>query len=93
MRFFLSPFIFVFELIGFLLSVAFIYGLGLILAIAFIWYGIATMPKEPEVIVETVVEYVEKESEPTITCDRIAGCEVFPIAVTEKEYCPTCVIK
>ena len=51
------------------------------------------MPKSPEVIVETVVEYVEKESEPTITCDRIAGCEVFPNAVTEKEYCPTCVIK
>ena len=51
------------------------------------------MPKEPEVIYETVVEYVEKESEPTITCDRIAGCEVFPNAITEKEYCPTCVVK
>ena len=93
MRFFLSPFIFVFELIGFLLSVAFIYGLGLILAIAFIWYGIATMPKEPEVIYyETVVEKAV-EKEPTLTCDRIAGCEVFPNAITEKEYCPTCVVK
>ena len=93
MRFFLSPFIFVFELIGFLLSVAFIYGLGLILAIAFIWYGIATMPKDTEVIhYETVVEKVV-EKEPTLTCDRIAGCEVFPNAITEKEYCPTCVVK
>ena len=93
MSFFLSPFKFIFELIGFLISAAFIYGLALIAAVTFIVYGISTMPKEPEVIVETVVEYVEKESEPTITCDRIAGCEVFPNAVTEKEYCPTCVIK
>ena len=98
MSFFLSPFKFIFELIGFLISAAFVYGLALIAAVTVIWYGISTMPKniEPEVIVETVVEYVEKESEPTIptiTCDRIAGCEVFPNAVTEKEYCPTCVIK
>ena len=93
MSFFLSPFKFVFELIGFLISAAFVYGLVLIAAVTFIVYGISTMPKSPEVIVETVVEYVEKESEPTITCDRIAGCEVFPNAVTEKEYCPTCVIK
>ena len=93
MSFFLSPFKFIFELIGFLISAAFVYGLALIAAVTFIVYGISTMPKLPEVIVETVVEYVEKESEPTITCDRIAGCEVFPNAVTEKEYCPTCVIK
>ena len=95
MSFFLSPFKFIFELIGFLISAAFVYGLALIAVTAIIWYGISTMPKniEPEVIVETVVEYVEKESEPTITCDRIAGCEVFPNAKTEKEYCPTCVVK
>ena len=56
------------------------------------------MPKQ-----ETVVEYVnvvEKhevtrflEKEPTFTCERIAGCEVFPNAKTEEEYCPTCVVK
>ena len=99
MGFFLSPFRFLFELIGFLISAAFVYGLALIAAITFIAYGISTLPKEPEVIVETVT-VVEKhevtkfvEKEPTLTCDRIAGCEVFPNATTDKEYCPTCIIK
>ena len=98
MGFFLSPIKFVFELIGFLISAAFVYGLALIAAVTIIWYGISTM-KEPEVIVETVT-VVEKhevtrflEKEPTLTCERIAGCEVFPNATTDKEYCPTCVIK
>ena len=57
------------------------------------------MPKETETIVETVT-VVEKhevtrflEKEPTLTCERIAGCEVFPNAVTDEEYCPTCVVK
>ena len=98
MGFFLSPFRFLFELIGFLLSAAFVYGLALIAAVTVIWYGISTM-KEPEIVVETVT-VVEKhevtrflEKEPTLTCERISGCEVFPNAKTEKEYCPTCVIK
>ena len=98
MGFFLSPIKFVFELIGFLISAAFVYGLALIAAVTFIAYGISTM-KEPEVIVETVT-VVEKhevtrflEKGPELICERIAGCEVFPNAVTEKEYCPTCVIK
>ena len=99
MGFFLSPFKFVFELIGFLISAAFVYGLAIIVAITVIWYGISTMPKETETIVETVT-VVEKhevtrflEKEPTLTCERIAGCEVFPNATTDKEYCPTCVVK
>ena len=98
MGFFLSPIKFVFELIGFLISAAFVYGLALIAAVTFIAYGISTM-KEPEVIVETVT-VVEKhevtrflEKGPELICERIAGCEVFPNATTEKEYCPTCVIK
>ena len=98
MSFFLSPIKFVFELIGFLLSAAFVYGLALIAAVTIIWYGIIDLKsKEPIIetvtIVETeeVIKYVEKE--PTLTCDRIAGCEVFPNAITEKEYCPTCVVK
>ena len=100
MGFFLSPIKFVFELIGFLLSAAFVYGLALIAAITIIFYGISTMPhKKPETIVETVTvvekhevtRFLEKES--TLTCERISGCEVFPNATTEKEYCPTCVIK
>ena len=72
MGFFLSPIKFVFELIGFLISAAFVYGLALIAAVTFIAYGISTM-KEPEVIVETVT-VVEKhevtrflEKEPTLT--------------------------
>ena len=98
MSFFLSPFKFIFELIGFLISAAFVYGLALIAAVTIIWYGIIDLKsKEPIIetvtIVETeeVIKYVEKE--PTLTCDRIAGCEVFPNAITEEEYCPTCVYK
>ena len=98
MSFFLSPFKFVFELIGFLISAAFVYGLALIVAITIIWYGITTMPKT-ETIVEyvTVVEmhevtkFVEKGSE--LTCTRLSGCKTFPNAKTEEEYCPTCVMK
>ena len=87
MSFFLSPFRFLFELIGFLLSAAFIYGLALIAAVTIIWYGISTMPQiEPEVI-----EY--KDRSPSLTCERLSGCKVFPNAPTEKEYCPTCIVK
>ena len=100
MGFFLSPFRFLFELIGFLISAAFVYGLALIVAITIIWYGISTM-KEPEIIVETVTvvekhevtKFIEIEKEPTLICERVAGCEVFPNATTDKEYCPTCVVK
>ena len=96
MSFFLSPIKFVFELIGFLISAAFVYGLALIVAITIIWYGISTMPKTEYIhTTETIVETVEVEvsKTPEITCDRIAGCEVFPNATTDKEYCPTCVVK
>ena len=99
MGFFLSPFRFLFELIGFLISAAFVYGLVMIAAVTIIWYGISTMPKETETIVETVT-VVEKhevtrflEKGPELICERIAGCEVFPNATTDKEYCPTCVTK
>ena len=94
--FFLSPFIFVFQLIGFLISAAFVYGLALIVAITIIWYGITTMPKT-ETIVEyvTVVEMHEVtkfvEKGPELTCIRLSGCKTFPNAKTEEEYCPTCV--
>ena len=93
MSFFLSPFKFVFELIGFLLSAAFVYGLALIVAITIIWYGITTMPKT-----ETIVEYVNVveetvESVPELTCIRLAGCRINVDAKTEEEYCPTCVMK
>ena len=98
MGFFLSPFRFLFELIAFAIQAAFVYGLLLIVSFTIIAYGISTM-KEPEVIVETVTvierhevtKFLEKE--PSLTCERIAGCEVFPNATTEKEYCPTCIVK
>ena len=98
MSFFLSPIIFVFELIGFLISAAFVYGLALIVAITIIWYGITTMPKT-ETIVEyvTVVEMHEVtkfvEKGPELTCIRLSGCKTFPNAKTEEEYCPSCVMK
>ena len=99
MGFFLSPFKFVFELIGFLFSVAFVYGLALIAAVTLIAHAIASNPKEVVYETETIT-VVEKhevtrflEKEPTLTCERIAGCEVFPNATTDKEYCPTCVVK
>ena len=53
MGFFLSPIKFVFELIGFLLSAAFVYGLALIAAVTVIGYAIADI-KANKPIIETV---------------------------------------
>ena len=102
MGFFLSPIKFVFELIGFLLSAAFVYGLALIAAVTVIGYAIADI-KANKPIIETVTEVVTVverhevtkfvEKGPELICERIAGCEIFPNAVTEKEYCPTCIVK
>jgi hypothetical protein len=98
MSFFLSPFKFVFELIGFLISAAFVYGLALIVAISILWYGIVEL-KSREIIVEyvTVVEKHEVtkfvERGPELTCIRLSGCKTFPNAKTEEEYCPSCVMK
>ena len=97
MGFFLSPIKFLFELIGFLISAAFVYGLALIAAVTFIVYAVNESKKSIEYVqtTETVVETVEVEvsKTPELTCERIAGCEIFPNAVTEKEYCPTCIVK
>ena len=95
MSFFLSPFIFVFELIGFLISVAFVYGLALIAAITFLVYAFTRHPKPVEYVytTKTVVETVEVEvsKTPERICIRLEGCKTFSDAKTEKEYCPTCV--
>ena len=99
MRFFFSPFVFVFELIAFVIQAAFVYGLAIIAAVTLIGYAIANNPLE--IIYETeTVTVVEKhevtkfvEKGPELTCTRVTGCELFPNAKTEKEYCPTCVIK
>ena len=98
MSFFLSPIKFVFELIGFLLSAAFVYGLALIAAVTFIAYGISTTGK-PKTIIETVTvvemhevtKFVKKG--PELTCIKLSGCKINVDAKTEEEYCPSCVMK
>ena len=96
MSFFLSPFIFVFQLIAFLIQAAVLYGLAVIAVFGLIAYGIATIPK-PEYIhtteTVTVVETVEVEvsKTPELICKRLSGCEIVSDAKTEEEYCPTCV--
>ena len=97
MSFFLSPIIFVFELIGFLISAAFVYGLALIASVTFLVYMVADM-KSKETIIEyvnttktVVVETVEVEKAPELICKRLSGCETFSDAKTEEKYCPTCV--
>ena len=99
MNFFLSPIKFVFELIGFLISAAFVYGLALIVTIAFIAYAITTLEPQYETVVNTVtivekhevIKFVEKG--PELVCMKISGCKIVHDAKTEKEYCPTCVMK
>ena len=99
MSFFLSPIKFVFELIGFLISAAFVYGLALIIGGILIWNTIESMPREVEVIHE-IVTVVEKhevtkfvEKGPELVCMKISGCKIVHDAKTDKEYCPTCIIK
>ena len=99
MSFFLSPIIFVFELIGFLISAAFVYGLAIIVAVTLIGYAIANNPQE--IIYETetvtvvemheVTKFVEKG--PELVCMKLSGCKINVDAKTEEEYCPTCVMK
>ena len=99
MSYFLAPIIFVFELIGILISDAFDYGLGLIATVALIAYAITTLEPRYETVVNTVTvvemhevtKFVEKG--PELTCTRLSGCKTFPNAKTEEEYCPTCVMK
>ena len=99
MSFFLSPIKFVFELIGFLISAAFVYGLALIATIAFIAYAITTLEPQYETVVKTVTvvemhevtKFVEKG--PELVCMKISGCKIVHEAKTEEEYCPSCVMK
>ena len=93
MSFFLSPIIFVFELIGFLISAAFVYGLVLIAAVTFLVYMLSDI-KSRETIVEYVPVVVENVVEITTEtvdniCNRIDGCRIFWDR-TGKEICPDC---
>jgi len=85
MSFFLSPIRFIFELIGFLISAAFVYGLALIAAVVFLTYMIADLESR-----EPIIEYVNVVEE-TIdnVCNRIDGCRIFWDR-TGKEICPDC---
>ena len=99
LRFFFSPFIFVFEVIAFVIQAAFVYGLAIIAAVTLIGYAIANNPQE--IIYETetvtvvemheVTKFVEKG--PELTCIKLSGCKINVNAKTEEEYCPSCVMK
>ena len=98
MSFFLSPFIFVFQLIAFLIQAAVLYGLALIAVFGLIAYGISTIPKTEYIHtteIVTVVETVEVEvsKTPELTCIKLSGCKINVDATTEEEYCPSCVMK
>ena len=98
MKFFFSPFVFILELVAFLVQAAFVYGLVLIAGILFIVHMIND-GKSRNTVIEyvTVVEMHEVtkfvEKGPELTCTRLSGCKTFPNAKTEEEYCPTCVMK
>ena len=100
MRFFFSPFVFILELVAFLVQAAFIYGLVLMAGILFIVHMIND-GKSRETIIEyvttTVVEMHEVtkfvEKGPELTCRELSGCRLFPNAKTDKEYCPSCIMK
>ena len=90
MRFFFSPFVFVFELIAFVIQAAFVYGLVLVVAVALLWYGISTIPTTEYVYINEVVETVKEV--PGLVCERLDGCRVMWDKFGT-EYCPTCVNK
>ena len=98
MRFFFSPFVFMLELISFLVQAAFVYGLVLIAGILFIVHMIND-GKSKETIIKyvTVVEMHEVtkfvEKGPELTCIKLSGCKINVNAKTEEEYCPSCVMK
>ena len=98
MKFFFSPFVFILELVAFVIQAAFVYGLVLIAGILFIVHMIND-GKSRNTVIEyvTVVEMHEVtkfvEKGPELTCIRLSGCKTFPNAKTEEEYCPSCVMK
>ena len=99
MRFFISPFTFIFELIGFILSIAFVYGLAIIASFTIIAIGIADLKSkaEPEPIIRyeerVVTEYVPivEKKEISLVCEKFNGWEFH--YENGKEVCPDCVMK
>ena len=99
MRFFFSPFVFILELVAFVIQAAFVYGLALLAAGTLIAYTIANNPQEiiHEIETVTVVEMHEVtkfvEKGPELVCMKLSGCKINVDAKTEEEYCPSCVMK
>ena len=93
MSFFLRPLKFVFELIGFLISAAFVYGLVLIVAVSILWYGIVELKSKERIVeyVNVIEETVERV--PELVCIKLSGCKILDDAKTEEEHCPSCVMK
>ena len=94
LRFFFSPFIFVYEVIAFVIQAAFVYGLVLIAAFSMLAWVITSNPQpQVEYVHSTKIVEVEVEvdNSPELVCKRLSGCEIVSDAKTEEEYCPTCV--
>ena len=90
MRFFFSPFVFVFELIAFVIQAAFVYALVLIVSVAILWYGISTIPTTEYVYINEVVETVKEV--PGLVCNQISGCRIW-WDKNGVEFCPSCTNK
>jgi len=90
MRFFFSPFIFVYEVIAFAIQAVFVYGLVLIAAFSMLAWVIISNPQPQVEYVQTPVETVEEVT--GLVCERIDGCRIMWDKYGT-EYCPTCVNK
>ena len=90
MRFFFSPFIFVYEVIAFAIQAVFVYGLVLIAAFSMLAWVITSNPQPQVVYVQTPVETVEEVT--GLVCERLDGCRIMWDKYGA-EYCPTCVNK
>ena len=90
MRFFFSPFIFVYEVIAFAIQAVFVYGLVLIAAFSMLAWVITSNPQPQVEYVQTPVETVEEVT--GLVCERIDGCRIMWDKYGT-EYCPTCVNK
>ena len=94
LRFFFSPFIFVYEVIAFVIQAAFVYGLVLIAAFSMLAWVITSNPQpQVEYVHSTEIVEVEVDNSPELVCIKLSGCKINVDAKTEEEYCPSCVMK
>ena len=94
LRFFFSPFIFVYEVIAFVIQAAFVYGLVIIAAMTMLAWVITSNPQpQVEYVHSTKIVEVEVDNSPELVCIKLSGCKINVDAKTEEEYCPSCVMK